>query len=102
MVKRVSEIQALVDEEMVKADLKSRNRLAVIGDHAKAEGNREKKARKLVETKYRSHAASRRGERAFDAEPHDQNDREGPEHIVSHDLKKRGVLGHEIGQKGKE
>ena len=61
-----------------------------------------KRLGEVVEVKERALPRARRGQRAFEAEPHDQDHGKAAEHVRAHGLEKCGVLGHEVRQKGKQ
>src|SRR5947209_18806667 len=102
MIQTICQLQPLIDEEMVKADAKSRDRVAVKGDHGVTERDRQQQAREGIEMENGYLTAARRCERAFHTEPYDQDDRERAEHAVSHALKQVGMVRHELSQERKE
>src|SRR5438094_5585640 len=99
MIELVGQVEALVNKEMVEADAKSRNRMAVERDHAEPKSNRHEEAGEMVEMETRTVAPAGRGQRAFDSKPHDQNGREPAKHIVSHALEHARMLCHELREK---
>ena len=102
VVELVGEKQALVDDQVIETHAESRNRLAVERDHAEAEGDGEKQRGKLIEVKRRAVPAAGGSERRLDAEPDDQDHGESAVHVGAHRLKERGMLGHELREKGKK
>src|SRR3989442_3140666 len=102
MVQLIGKIESLINKKMVEADTETGNRMAVVGDHAESESDREKQAGEMIKMKHGAHAVACGGERAFEAKPYDHDHGEGPEHMASHGFKKPRMLGHELGQKRKK
>src|SRR5437867_881992 len=102
MIEFVGQIKALVDKEVVKTHSESGDRMAVVDNHRVSERDAEKEVGEVVKMEHRHLAAAGRSERALDAEPDNQNDRERAEHAVSHAFEKTGMLRHELRQERKE
>src|ERR1700680_1477297 len=87
---------------MVEADSNSRNRLAVKGDHAEAEGDGHEEACQMVKMECVNDAAAGRSKGALDSEPGNQDHRKRPKQVDSHALEQGGVLGHQFRKNRKE
>ncbi len=92
MIELVGEIQSLIDDEVIEADAETGDRRRVIRDHSEAEGNGQQQIGEVIEMEQRAISAAGGAERAFDAEPDDQNDGEPAKHVHAHALKERRVL----------
>src|ERR1700680_1520322 len=87
---------------MVEADSNSRNRLAVKGDHAEAEGDGHEEACQMVKMECVNDAAAGRSKGALDSEPGNQDHRKRPKQGDSHALEQGGGLGHQFRKNRKE
>src|ERR1700730_3920858 len=96
MVELIGEIESLVDDQVIETDAEAGDRLAVVGDHGKAKGDRDEQTGQLVKVKDGHGTAACRRQGALNAVPTDENHGKVSKHLSAHSLKNIGVLRHKL------